>query len=280
MRTKIIGMEHATIALTIEQAISSMLNDSSLSCSSISEVLDTWIQCLQHVKPKPLTHLTMKSSSAFGSPLTTLKMSNVPPLAPRQQPESTPSIKGPSKQQSSNVPGTPASTMDATGNGKAMSSRTRSKSGAKKSSKAASSTPPLSTITIATTPSTATSQQRSRADSVAEAVSAKLTSSTTAIDSECNQHLSNASRGKPPLAPNTSGLTSATGGASASIIGRPSSSTGSLNSNSKRCSMDSTRLEHQQESSSLNGGGRPASPSTLPPSAKRQRRSASMNSDN
>lgn len=279
MRKTKIGMEHATIALTIEQVLSSMLNDPKSSYTSISEILDTWIQFLQHVQPQPLTYLTLKSSSVFGSPIRTLPMPTITPISAPQQLEPTPSIKPLTMQQSKNPPSTPASTIDATGNGKAISSHTRSKASGKKSHKTAISTPPLSTITIATTPSTSSSQQRSRADSVIEAVSAKITSAV--VDCETNQHQTTVSRGKPPLAPNTNGLSSASG---AGIVSATSlNSSNNNNSNNKRTGMDSARLEHQQESSlsSLNCGGRPTSPSlTLPSSNKRQRRSTSMSSDN
>ena len=291
MRKNSIGMEHATVALTMEQAISSMLTDPNSMYSSISEILDTWIQCLQHVQPKPLTHLTLKSSSAFGSPLLLQRIPIMAPMAAQQQQEPTPSIVNTStvQQQSKNVPSTPVSTMDASGScGKPMSSRTtRSKaSGRKSNNKTAIAMPPLSTITIATTPSTLSSHQRSRADYVTEAVSAKiLTSSTTSVmEGESHQQhiIPTVSRGKPPLAPNnTNGLASASG---AGIVTTTSLMNNSSSSGSKRTNMDSA----VQESSS-SGGGRPASPSssssltTIPSSNnKRQRRSTSMStsSDN
>ena len=273
MREKNIGMEYATIALTIDQVLSSMLNDPALSYTCISEILDTWIQCLQDVQPKPLVHLTMKSSSAFGTPLRALHRPIISPIVSQQQLEQTPAIESSTLQQSTNLPYTPVSSIDAKGSNKAMSSHARSKTGGKKSSKAPVATPPLSTITISTTPSTA-SQQRSRADSVAEAVSAKITSSTSAVDGAGGQLIPIASRGKPPIAPISIAMSSSSGSVSASIVGRSNSVAASLNSNSKRTNMEVTRSEHQQESSlSLNGGTRPASPSslTIPCSNKRQR---------
>ena len=273
MREKNIGMEYATIALTIDQVLSSMLNDPALSYTCISEILDTWIQCLQDVQPKPLVHLTMKSSSAFGTPLRALHRPIISPIVSQQQLEQTPAIESSTLQQSTNLPYTPVSSIDAKGSNKAMSSHARSKTGGKKSNKAPVATPPLSTITISTTPSTA-SQQRSRADSVAEAVSAKITSSTSAVDGAGGQLIPIASRGKPPIAPISIAMSSSSGSVSASIVGRSNSVAASLNSNSKRTNMEVTRSEHQQESSlSLNSGARPASPSslTIPCSNKRQR---------
>lgn len=281
MREKNIGMNHATIALTIEQTISSMLSDPNSSYASMSEILDTWIECLQHSQPKPLLYMTMKSCSAFGTPLRTLHMSTIPPVASQYQPDPSPSIKLSTVQHPNNPPCTPVCNLDATGNGKATSSHARTKTGGKKSNKAPISTPPLSTITISTMPPLSSSQQRPRAHSVAEAVSAKISSSTSGIDSESSQHAPIVLKGKPPLAPNTIGISSASGSVSASM-GRSNSSVASLNSNSKRTNMDPTRLEDPQESSSMNRSARAASPSslTLPSSNKRQRRSTSMSSGN
>ena len=280
MREKNIGMEHATIALTIEQTISSMICDPNSTFTSISEILDTWIKCLQHAQPKPLSVLTMKSSSAFGTPLRTLQLSKISPVTSQKPPELSPSIKISTVQHPSNPPCTPVCNMGTAG--KAMSSHaTRTKVGGKKSNRAPILTPPLSAITIATMPSVSSSQ-RARVHSGTEPVSAKTTSSTSGIDGESSQHIPIVSKGKPPLAPNTNGLSSASGSLSASI-GRSGSSVASLNSNSKRTNTDPARLEDQQESSSSSSRGvRPASPSslTLPSSNKRQRRSTSMSSGN
>lgn len=187
MRLHHIGMEQAAIALTIEKAITCLLNASqSASSASINRVLDEWTESLKQVKPLPVREtLVFPDSSATVLPKTQSTLfATVAPPEPKWLP--SPSTGVPSTP-------TPGAILE-----QAAPSTSRSKT-SKKPSKVAASTPPM---TITTT-------QRTRSDSVLEAVSSKLTGS---VDTDTNGAL----KGKPPLAPVTATLGTASSASASS----------------------------------------------------------------
>jgi hypothetical protein len=289
MRTKNIGMEHATIAATIEQVISSVVHDPTASPSTVQEILHQLTQCLQNIQPKPLSRFTMKFDlpTSFASPTMTRQQ-----LAAKATAVVTEDLVESSTTLAVQTPCTPApkvDTMSSSGNACLMktSSNTRSKVSAGKRTNNVGSTPPPSTITIPTTTATPSMphQKTTVGDIRTESVSAKSTSSSAF--------------GKPPLVPTKSMTMSTTVGGSmnTSAVTRSSSVNSVTNSNNKRANSNgetgSVALEQQATlanggcaSSSSNGGGggtgRPSSPSLLSRhnhnTRKRQRRSTSMNS--
>lgn len=176
MRLHDIGMEQATIALTIEKAIVSFIHTQKADAASINTILDGWTESLKRIKPMPLREPTVcPEPSAIVLPVMQSTLSVAGSQSKKISQSSTHPIPP--------APATPA-TVQKVAADKAMASSSRSKLG-KKSSKLAASTPPT-TITTTT--------QRPRSDPVFDAVSSKL----TAVDNEASL------KGKPPLAPGTS----------------------------------------------------------------------------
>jgi hypothetical protein len=173
MRLHHIGMEQATIALTIEKAILSLVSAPlSTSPSSINRVLNGWTASLKHVKPMPLREAPIyPENSAIVLPRIPTPLSAT---VPQPEPTSLSSL-------ATTAPATPAPAPSAAKE-KAPTSRSKA---SKKSSKPPASAPPTT--------------QRSRSGSMLEAVSSKLTGG---MDTD------GALKGKPPLAPGTLGTAS------------------------------------------------------------------------
>ena len=219
MRLHDIGMEQATIALTIEKAIVSFIHTQKADAASINTILDGWTESLKRIKPMPLREPTVcPEPSAIVLPVMQSTLSVAGSQSKKISQSSTPPIPP--------APATPA-TVQKVAADKAMASSSRSKLG-KKSSKLAASTPPT-TITTTT--------QRPRSDPVFDAVSSKL----TAVDNEASL------KGKPPLAPGTSIL-----GAASSVSASTKRSIGDGLLERPSTPPSSTSSKRQRRSSGAN----------------------------